>query len=62
MTNDFEFFFITLRTTYEKPCIRFSRFSGWPKNFYRYLKKKVLRKIENFNCLGINSSKKVKIL
>ncbi|KAE9545324.1 hypothetical protein AGLY_000867 [Aphis glycines] len=42
----FHFFFITLRTTYEKPCIKFSRFSGQPKNFYRYLKKKYLEKLK----------------
>ncbi|KAE9526270.1 hypothetical protein AGLY_013901 [Aphis glycines] len=33
-------------TTYKKPCIKFSRFSGQPKNFYRYLKKKYLEKFK----------------
>ncbi|KAE9523242.1 hypothetical protein AGLY_016342 [Aphis glycines] len=36
VTNDFGFIFFTLRTTYKKPCIKFSRFSGQPKNFYLF--------------------------
>ncbi|KAE9534880.1 hypothetical protein AGLY_008172 [Aphis glycines] len=48
VTNDFGFFFITVRKTYKKPCIKFSRFSGHPKFFYRHFKKKIHIKIENF--------------
>ncbi|KAE9545734.1 hypothetical protein AGLY_001277 [Aphis glycines] len=32
--------------TYFKPCIKFSKFSGQPKNFYCYLKKKYLEKLK----------------
>ncbi|KAE9524227.1 hypothetical protein AGLY_015266 [Aphis glycines] len=35
-----------LGTTYKKPCIKFSRFSGQPKNFNRYLKKNYLEKLK----------------
>ncbi|KAE9526150.1 hypothetical protein AGLY_013781, partial [Aphis glycines] len=57
VTNDFGFFFITLRTTYKKPCIKFSRFSGQPKNFYRYLKKKYLEKLKISIFLSYNKKK-----
>ncbi|KAE9544694.1 hypothetical protein AGLY_000236 [Aphis glycines] len=38
--------FNVVLTTYKKPCIKFSTFSGQPKNFYRYLKRKYLEKLK----------------
>ncbi|KAE9537387.1 hypothetical protein AGLY_006410 [Aphis glycines] len=40
-----------LGITYEELCINFSNILTLPKTFYRHFKKKILRKIENFNCL-----------
>ncbi|KAE9532816.1 hypothetical protein AGLY_009897 [Aphis glycines] len=40
-----EFFLITIRTAYEKSCIKLLSFFGHPKYFYRHLKKKLKAKI-----------------
>ncbi|KAE9532737.1 hypothetical protein AGLY_009818, partial [Aphis glycines] len=44
--------------TYFKSCIKFSRFSGQPKNFYRCLKKKYLEKLKISIFLNYNHIKK----
>ncbi|KAF0757406.1 hypothetical protein FWK35_00015636, partial [Aphis craccivora] len=52
MSNMYSYnFLITIRIPDEELCIKFSSILIGKKKFYRHIKKKFFRKIENFSCL-----------